>query len=202
MFYFFRLTLAYIHLNFFIFFSTHKWDFSDPNVLFPNKSENLISYRLRGLYRITCIKTNKVYIGESSNVLSRSRYHIDGLASNTNDCYEMQADFNQHGIDSFTFHVLFWGPEWADLKKRQEKEKEILSSYAIDQVYNVHPDTPKCFEKNYRIRCRINGQKFKSTKLQLSETVIRNRLNNNYPDYEILEKIVHGYTPIIIEGKE
>ena len=74
-------------------------------------------------------------------------------------------------------------------------------------MYNVHSDTARSLEKNYRIRCRINGQEFQSIAaaqavLKLSETVIRNRVNNNYSGYEILEKIDHGYTPVIIEGKE
>lgn len=74
-------------------------------------------------------------------------------------------------------------------------------------MYNVHPDTARSLEKNYRVRCRINGQEFESIAagqavLKLSETVIRNRLNNNYSGYEILEKIDHGYTLVIIEGKE
>jgi hypothetical protein len=44
-----------------------------------------MNYSLPGLYRITCITNGKVYIGESSNVLSQARVHIDKLAKNEND---------------------------------------------------------------------------------------------------------------------
>ena len=32
--------------------------------------------------------------------------------------------------------------------------------------------------------------------------MIRNKLNNNYPGYKIIERIKHGYEPIIANGKE
>jgi len=35
-----------------------------------------------------------------------------------------------------------------------------------------------------------------------AETSIRNKLKNQHLGYEILDKVDHGYTPVIIEGVE
>ena len=41
-----------------------------------------------GLYKITCLKNNKIDIGQSSNVLSRLGRHVDNLKNNRHDCFE------------------------------------------------------------------------------------------------------------------
>lgn len=50
-----------------------------------------------GLYKITCLKNNKIYIGQSSNVLSRLGRHVDNLEKDRHDCLELQNDFNEYG---------------------------------------------------------------------------------------------------------
>jgi hypothetical protein len=196
----------------FFLFLQHSTNFSlstgtNPNLLFPNKSENLVPYTFPGLYRITCLETNKVYIGESENILSRLRLHMNHLNSNQHDCTSIQVDYNTFGVDKFTFHVLFFGPEWKDAQKRKKKETEIISFYSPDSLYNIHRDSPKVVSKNYRISCEIYGKKYNSiceasSALQISETVIRQKLKNNHPGFKILEKVTHGYSPVIVEGVE
>ena len=46
-----------------------------------------------GLYKISCLKNNKVYIGESSNVLSRLGRHVDNLENNRHDCLRITKRF-------------------------------------------------------------------------------------------------------------
>ena len=79
-----------------------------------------MNYGLPGIYRITCLTNEKVYIGESNNVLSRARIHIDSLEKN--QIYQMQKDYNLFGRNSFTFHILFIGSEWKNETKRREKK--------------------------------------------------------------------------------
>ena len=50
-----------------------------------------------GVYKITCLKNNKISIGMSSNVLSRLGRHTDNLENNRHDCLQLQQDFNQFG---------------------------------------------------------------------------------------------------------
>ena len=101
-------------------FFSSTFNNTDSNSLYPNLSENLMNYGLPGIYRITCLTNEKVYIGESNNVLSRARIHIDSLEKN--QIYQMQKDYNLFGRDSFTFHILFIGSEWKNETKRREKK--------------------------------------------------------------------------------
>lgn len=119
----------------------------------------------------------------------------------------MQTDFNTFGENQFTFYVLFCGPEWQDVEKRRKKETEIISFYSPDSVYNFHPDSPKVVSKNYSVSCEIFGIKYDSigkasAALQISETVLHQKLRNNRPGFKILDKVIHGYTPVIVEGIE
>lgn len=54
-----------------------------------------------GLYLITCLKNGKVYIGKSSNILSRLGRHVDNLENNRHDCLELQNYFNRFGKKYF-----------------------------------------------------------------------------------------------------
>lgn len=166
-----------------------------------------MNYSLPGLYRITCITNGKVYIGETSNVLSRARVHIDKLAKNENDVNSMQADYNNFGFENFSFHILFIGSEWAVVEKRKQKEIEILLSYNPEQVYNKHPNTEEQTKKNYRVVCEIHGILYQSiyeaAKItKEKEELIRTKLYNNYIGHKIIEKVVQGYTPIIVNQIE
>ena len=181
----------------------------DPSVLYPNLSENLMNYGLPGIYRITCLINKKVYIGESNNVLSRARSHVDSLNKNQNEVFEMQKDYNSFGRNSFTFHILFSGLEWENETKRREKEKEkeILLSYKPEQVYNLHPTSELVESKNFRIVCEINGVQYESVSRAAKQTkekdqIIRMKLNNKHPGYIVIKKVVQGYTPVIIDDQE
>ena len=79
----------------------------------------------------------------------------------------------------------------------QRNKKEILCSYDPEEIYNLHPNTVKEKEKNYRLVCEIHGicytsvcEAAKSTKEK--EEKIRTKLYNNYPGYVIVEKVIHG----------
>lgn len=119
----------------------------------------------------------------------------------------MQQDYNLFGRQSFSFHILFIGPEWNDEKKRQEMEKLILLAYKPNQVYNVHSSIPLEPSKNYRIICEIHGVRYESVKqaskiTKEKEETIRMKLNNNHAGYVVLKKVVQGYTPIIVNNNE
>jgi group I intron endonuclease len=59
-----------------------------------------------GIYEIRCLKNNKVYIGESANLLSRLGQHSDTLKNNRHDCFDLQQDFNKYSKTDFVFKVL------------------------------------------------------------------------------------------------
>ena len=160
-----------------------------------------------GIYEIHCKANNKRYIGEASNLLERFSKHAYRLSKNISDCAELQSDWKKYGSTQFEANILFVGPEWENVKTRTNKETEIILSYLPEQVYNVHPSTINPPTKNYRVNCQINGKNYNSIAEASrltgeKETIIRNKLNNKFEGYQIIGKVVHGYEPIIANGKK
>lgn len=59
-----------------------------------------------GIYKIKCIPSNKVYIGQSIDVENRFNTHLNELKNNTHCNTEMQNDFNTYGAVNFKFKVI------------------------------------------------------------------------------------------------
>lgn len=59
-----------------------------------------------GVYKITNIRNNKVYIGESMDIKRRWKEHIDALKEGGHANYLLQNDFNENSSDSFKFDIL------------------------------------------------------------------------------------------------
>lgn len=59
-----------------------------------------------GIYKITNIKNNKVYVGESMDIQRRWKEHINELEENRHQNYFLQQDFNEYGINNFKFEIL------------------------------------------------------------------------------------------------
>lgn len=87
-----------------------------------------------GLYTITCLKNNKIYIGQSSNVLSRLGRHADNLENNRHDCLELQKDFNKFGKIFFKFESLEIDEKYVNENLRKKKEQEYIKGN--ENIYN------------------------------------------------------------------
>lgn len=118
-----------------------------------------------GIYKIKCIPSNKIYIGQSINVDSRLNTHLNDLKNNNHCNTEMQNDFNTYGAVNFEFKVIascepevlnclekYYIQKYCDLnrsynmkaggaKNRQEEQltideyKKIERFKAIDKIY-------------------------------------------------------------------
>ncbi len=62
--------------------------------------------KISGIYKITNIITNKVYIGSSYSVNGRMSTHRNLLLKNKHYNSHLQSSFNKHGIKNFTFHLI------------------------------------------------------------------------------------------------
>ena len=58
-----------------------------------------------GIYKITCIKNNRIYIGRSINIDERLKKHKYSLRSGKHINKKLQADFNEYGEEAFIFEV-------------------------------------------------------------------------------------------------
>jgi len=160
-----------------------------------------------GLYIITCLTTQRHYIGQSSNVNSRLLAHKNKLKRNIHENIYLQQDFNIYGQNTFLFKKLLFGTN-ADLKMRRHFEVLILDTLQPNQRYNkynnwiyrepeIHPlnltvstrnqikqtVSASVKETNRRKPVVIDGYYYESLseasqKLNLSRKTIRQRCNN------------------------
>ena len=79
-----------------------------------------------GIYKITNIDTDKVYIGQSSNIEKRWNTHIKRLNNNTHINKHLQAAWNKYGADRFKFTVFM------EVEESKLDEWEVFLIKAID----------------------------------------------------------------------
>ena len=94
-------------------------------------------YTVCGVYKITNVKNDKIYIGSSKNILKRWKAHISELENNKHKNYYLQDDWNEYGKDSFVFEILEQCPE----SKRYDIEQKYLTDlkpfYRTGNGYNI-----------------------------------------------------------------
>jgi hypothetical protein len=90
-----------------------------------------------GIYKITCISNNRVYIGESLCLPVRFHSHKSDLNSNdrrTNK--DLQIDWNMYGEQSFIFEII----ETTEKNKKllKNKERYYINKFLKEgkQIYN------------------------------------------------------------------
>jgi len=110
-----------------------------------------------GLYKIICLKNNKIYIGQSTNVLSRLGRHVDNLENNRHDCIELQKDFNNYGKKYFKFESLEINDQYSTENLRKEKEKQFIKK--LKNTYNIEENKTWNF---YSQKLKIKGKIYQS----------------------------------------
>lgn len=84
-----------------------------------------------GIYKITCIPNNKIYIGSSKNIKKRFFNHISSLKHGKHENAYLQHAFNKYGIDNFKFEVI----EECLLEELIQREQ-----YWIDKLKSASPE--------------------------------------------------------------
>nr|AYQ95301.1 hypothetical protein [Uronema sp. CCAP 334/1] len=213
--FFYVRNLMQLSLNFSRFFATEAKlqdssqsnQFSSTETGFVESSQNFFSGIYPGIYEIVCKVNNKRYIGEAGNVLDRLAKHSRNLLVGQSECTALQKDWNLYGAEQFEAHIVCCGPAWSEKNKRLAKEKEIICRYKPEEVYNQHPQSLPEKGENFRYVCEINGVQYDSVyqahkKTGEKESTISNKLKNGVKGYVIIEKVRHGYEPIIADGIE
>lgn len=79
-----------------------------------------------GVYKITCLANNRVYIGSSNNIHRRIIEHKSDLKLNKHHNRFLQKDYNKYGLSAFQFDVVCY----CDVDKLLLKEQQIIDKYA------------------------------------------------------------------------
>lgn len=125
------------------------------------------------VYKILCVKNNKIYIGQTKNYKRRIIEHKSWLNNNGNKNKELQQDFNTYGISNFKFSVI------EKCKTRQEsidRETYWINYYGgikSNNIYNLedkynnvgsgfsgkkHTHNSKCKTSNSLKSCYKSGK--------------------------------------------
>lgn len=99
----------------------------------------------RMVYLIRHNKTNRIYIGSSSNPERRFKTHLYNLRSGCHIVEDMQSDYNNYGED-YSFLILDEIKTWEEREKEYEWMKKYDSTNrAIGYNYKDHK---KLYRKN------------------------------------------------------
>jgi AraC-like DNA-binding protein len=161
-----------------------------------------------GIYEIFCLSTNRVYIGETQNILERLGKHSAMLFQNKHDCQPLQQDWNQskYPIKNFRFKALYCGSSWQNQATRVEKEKQVIEE-KLQASYDVYNKIKTILPATlYRQEISVNNVLYKSIssavqQLDISETTLRRYLRDDTnTDYVYGAQYRHGYTQVIINN--
>ena len=89
-----------------------------------------------GVYVITCLPLQKVYVGVSLDVRQRLTNNRSRLNRKVHECVELQKDYTFYGPDVFQFDKLLYGSGVTDLRELGLFETAILESIPSSQHYN------------------------------------------------------------------
>lgn len=142
-----------------------------------------------GLYKITCLKNNKIYIGQSSNVLSRLGRHVDSLENYRHDCLDLQKDFHSFGKKYFVFEALETNSNFHDESLRKEKEtlliNEILENYRYNKTSFINSYAARAIKVDNEIYSSLDHA---AKTLNESRThLVRKCLNPDIKNYNFVE---------------
>lgn len=79
-----------------------------------------------GIYKITNMKNNKIYIGQSTNIKNRLKSHIQSSLGISTIANQLVHDkISEHGLENFTFHIVEKCPK----DQLNQREKYWISYY-------------------------------------------------------------------------
>lgn len=161
-----------------------------------------------GLYKITCFKNNKMYIGQSSNVLSRLGKHVDSLENNRHDCLDLQKDFHSFGKKYFVFEALETNSNFHNENLRKEKETLLINEIPENDRYNKTSFMNSYGARAIKVDNQVDSSLNHAAKtLNESRThLVRKCLNPDIKNYDFVEiNVIKKYQfrqsqPCIIDG--
>lgn len=117
-----------------------------------------------GIYKITNLMNNKVYIGQSVDIKSRISNHKWALKHNRHDNVYLQCSYNKYGKQSFEFSVIC---------ECNEDELDRLECYYIDLYHSI--------DRKYGYNMETGGNKNKHPSQDVIDRMKENRQGKNAP---------------------
>ena len=113
---------------------------------FTKQNINKLDYNITGIYAIRNDLNGAMYIGHSSNIKSRLTNHHYSVLHNKFVNKNLQKDFNEIGIDKFSFLIL---EECDDVKDTLKYlENKYIEKYGTYNIASVDGKPVYCYDKN------------------------------------------------------
>jgi len=90
-----------------------------------------------GIYSITNIANNKIYIGSAVNLTRRWKHHIKDLKNKTHRNILLQRTYDKYGIEIFEFKVIERVQDKSKLLEREGYWMDKLECHDRDKGYNL-----------------------------------------------------------------
>lgn len=113
-----------------------------------------------GIYIIINNLSNKCYIGQSINVEQRHRRHIINLSGNRHTNSHLQASWNIHGRDTFSFDLLEICKKEINILTEAEQHWMDYFKFIGAELYNMCPSAGSClgYKHTQETRDKKKGQ--------------------------------------------
>jgi group I intron endonuclease len=146
-----------------------------------------------GIYKITNLLNNMVYIGSSSHIEDRKEYHFRfGKTYNDKRINKLYNDMYTFGIDNFTFEILCE----CKLSELEEKEQEEINKYDKNLLYNTVKKVCKVARGEKASRAKLSEEQVLEIYKLLKENILSDReIAKRYNIcFNAISEINHGIT--------
>ena len=149
------------------------------------KIENL---KLKGIYSITNINNNKIYIGSTfKSFIGRFKQHYNKLNQNKHHSLYLQNAWNKYGENNFIFRIVEIINEKDLLLDREKFYIEKYKSFEKGYNLNPNPNTSPMYNDKSRLKSSLTHKKIWAERKQ---TLSEDEYNN------LCKKYVHSYGKI------
>jgi group I intron endonuclease len=127
---------------------------------------------ISGVYKISCLRNNKIYIGSTQNIIKRSLVHFRTLRDNKHRNKHLQNAFNLYGWTKFTIAIL----EICSIDSLKDREQYWIDYYkAYDRNFGFNQTKASNSPLGYKhtIEAKQKMSKAKKGKKQPEDVINR-----------------------------
>lgn len=107
--------------------------------------------RIKGIYTITNIKNNKIYVGRSVDINTRWKLHQKQLLKNRHENILLQRAFNKYGKEYFIYQIIELVDKEEVLIEREQYWMDFLKSYDTKIGYNINTNASGGISSKYYV---------------------------------------------------
>jgi len=128
-----------------------------------------------GIYKITNLVNNKIYIGSSTNLDKRKYEHFYDLKLNKHHSKYLQNSYNKHGVDNFKFETLAYCPS----EYRIKLEQWFMDN--LNPAFNILKLAASPLGRKHTEETKNKMSVIRIGKVQTQETINKRLLSINNP---------------------